>query len=494
MDLVAQAFSALRWNVVIRLSGQVLSWGMTIVVMRLLTPSDYGLLAMCTTLLLALSTLADFGIGAAIVQTPEIDDDKLRKMFGMALLANAVVALLVFASGPVVAQFYAEPALTAVLRVLSLQFIMNAFLAAPRAILQRKLDFRTLALVEFGSTIVGGLLTLGLAAAGKGVWALVLGNLCNLTLQVAALNIVCPPVRLPSFSLTSTGNMLSFGANVTGVGLLWSLWSQSDSLIAGKMLGSELLGAYAIGIHLTSIPASRFSQIVSQVAFSTFSRLQRDPAGVQWYLKRSLVFISVISFPVFWGLSCVAPEVIALTIGSRWSDAVFPIAMMGLIMPFRLIAQFMSITVRSLGRADVEFRSILVTTLVMPLAFYVGCRSGGLLGLSAVWITAYPCVLLWNFSRMFRALGVGPSSLLHVVSAPATAATVMFTALAVLRWSVQGQLNSVSRVALLIASGAVIYLTSLWILDRSTVLSVTQTLFRSLFPSSGRIDKSSLSA
>ncbi|MFN3325138.1 MAG: lipopolysaccharide biosynthesis protein [Bryobacteraceae bacterium] len=470
MDVVSQALTALRWNAVVRLSAQGASWAITVVVMRLLTPDDYGLLAMTTVFLLMLSVLAEFGVGAAIVQAHAIDEHKLRQIFGVALLMNFGAALVVFSGSPLIARFYDEPALVSIVRLFSIQFVMNALMVVPRGLLQRKLNFKGLALIELGATISGGLLTLLMAFAGLGVWSLIAGNLLNLALQVVGLNFASPFLKLPIFSFRTVRTMVTFGASVTGTGLLWSFWSQADSLIAGRLLGRELLGAYAIGAHVVSIPLSRFSQIVSQVAFSTFSRLQDDPAAFRTNLTRSLALLSVGSFPLFWGLSSVAQELIAIVLGPRWSTAVIPITMLALVTPLRLLQQFTSVAARAAGRVEIEFRNTLITALVMPASFYAGCLWGGLEGLCSVWITVYPLLLLWNLRNLFGALGLRLPALLTAALIPGLAAAAMYLATTLLRFWVQGWLDNFPRAVLLTAAGAAVYLGLMWTFDRTGII------------------------
>ncbi len=476
MDIASQATIALRWNAAVRLTGQVVIWSITLLVMRLLTPADYGLMAMTTVFLEFLVVLAEMGMSTAITQAPDIDERKLRQTFGLALLLNLGMALVLLCGAPLISRFYAEPRLTAVVRAFSLQFLMSVWTTIPRGLLQRRLNFRVLSQIQLGGMVANALVTLTMAAAGKGVWALVVGSLTSVLVQVVALNLACPFWKRPLFSLDSAKTMVTFGANITGAALLWLFWSQADALVAGRLLGKHLLGAYAIGNQIASIPLTRFSQIVSQVAFAAFARLQEDPEAVRRSLLRSLSALAMGAFPVFWGVSCTAPELIAVAIGPRWSAAVLPLAILALVMPFRLLSNFMSVAVRSFGRADVDFRNTMAAAVVMPAAFYVGCRSYGMAGLCAAWLTAYPCVLVWNLRNLLRVMNYRSSDLLRVVAVPACAGAAMYAATALLRWWVRPWLTDLPRAGLLVLSGAAVYSGLVWVFDRSTVLTVIRLL------------------
>ena len=159
-----------------RLFSQSFTWAVTLVVVRLLTPADYGLLAMAMIFVGFLSRLAELGLGSAVVQRAEVDTPLLRKAFGLILLVHASLFLLLFISAPLISAFMGEPRLVSLVRVLSALFLISAFQVVPEALLQRRLEFRRQSLNDFRSVIVGSLAVLAAALAGWGVWSLVLGS------------------------------------------------------------------------------------------------------------------------------------------------------------------------------------------------------------------------------------------------------------------------------------------------------------------------------
>ena len=152
-------------------------WALTIVVMRLLNPADYGLMAMGTTVIAFAAMLSEMGLGTAIVQMPKYDPDVVRSIAGMVLLLNLALTLVVMAASPLAALFFHEPRVSAIISVSALQFFVNAIGVAPDAILRREMRFQSLAYVEVAAGVVAGVSTLSCAFYGLGVWSLVLGNL-----------------------------------------------------------------------------------------------------------------------------------------------------------------------------------------------------------------------------------------------------------------------------------------------------------------------------
>lgn len=475
LNVVSQAFTALRWNLAVRLVGQALTWGITILVMRLLAPADYGLLAMATVFVEYVATVAELGLGAAIIQAAEVPERRLRAAFGLILLVNGLAALLFFTVAPLIAVFYQEPRLSAIVRTLSLQFLMTAALLVPQSLASRRLDFKSISMVQIGATVLGGLVTVVLAYSGAGVWALVVGNLVAIFLQVIGLNVVSPFLHLPLWSLEESRSLLSFGGSVTGVRVLWAFWSEADILVAGRVLGKDPLGAYAIAKQLASLPLSRIAGIVTQVAFPAFSRLQSDRGALKAHFLRSLQLLAMLAFPITWGISCVAPELIEVVLGQRWLLAVLPLQVLGVVMPIRLLGQFTSAVVQASGRPAVDLRNAVLYTLILPGSFLIGSRAG-LLGLTSVWVFIFPPLFFLTTKTSLAAVGVSVRALMRAVALPALAALCMYISTDVTRWLLRGSVGSAGRMPVLVAVGGVAYCGCLLLFDRVGAQSVLRLI------------------
>jgi O-antigen/teichoic acid export membrane protein len=222
MSLRQKVLHSLFWIGGTRLLGQAVTWLITIVVIRILTPDDYGLLALATVFVGFLSIFAEAGLGSALVQAPEVDDGKLRAIFAAAILINSAFILLLIACAPFIAHFFSDTRLASVITVLSAQLVLSVFTVIPAAMLTRRLDFRRLSLVSVTGAICGSL-HVGPRALGYGVWSLVGGNLVGAALNTAALNFIAPFLRWPDFSFRGARRLLVFGGQFTGARILWYL-------------------------------------------------------------------------------------------------------------------------------------------------------------------------------------------------------------------------------------------------------------------------------
>src|SRR5215470_8756992 len=391
MNLRAQVLSGFRWMAGMRLLSQLFAWAVTIVVIRLLSPTDYGLLAMATVFLEFFTMIAEFGVGAAAVQAHDMDEPKLRTLFGFAMVVNLALFIITYLTAPLNARYFREPRVVSIVRVLSVQYLLTIFSVIPQAQLARKLDYKGPAVVELSAAITASVTTLVLALAGRGVWALVWGSLASALCRTVGLNLLSPFITTPAFRFRGTRNLLGFGGNVTVTRVLWFFYSQADVLIGGRLLGKDLLGLYSVAMNLASLPARKSSAIINQVSFPAFARIQHDRQRYASSFLLAVRILSFVLFPVLWGMASVAPEMIRVLLGDQWTAVTGPFQLLALSMPLFMFVPFMTTAAQGIGRADIGAMQALIASVVMPAAFVVGSR-WGVTGLAAAWLVGFPLV------------------------------------------------------------------------------------------------------
>jgi O-antigen/teichoic acid export membrane protein len=456
MAFRADVLSGLRWVAGAKLLGQLVTWGITIVVMRILDPEDYGVLAMATVLVAFLAMMAQFGVGAAAVQAVDMDEARLRQIFGLVILINSALFLLLFLTAPLVGWFFDEPRLVAIIRVLGLQFVLMMFSVIPSAQLSRKLDFKGQSLVDLSGAIASSLAALASALAGLGVWSLVWASLVMEAWRGAGLNIIAPFRLWPDFRLRGTRRFLLFGGNLTAARIVWFFYSQADIVIAGKLLGRDLLGVYSVALHLASMPVHKLSAVINQVAFPAFARIQNDREKFASHFLLAVRMLSFAAFPVLWGLSSVASELVVLLLGEKWRAAALPLQLLALIMPLHMLAPFLNTAAQGIGRADIALKQMLLAALVMPIAFVAGSQ-WGLVGLSLAWVLVFPLVLWWGLVIFLPVIGLGVTDVLSAIARPALAALGMYIAVFSVRGLLDPAAHLMVHLAILVLAGALVY-------------------------------------
>ena len=477
--LKQEVAAALRWTSVAKFGGQIVNWAITLVVIRLLLPADYGLMAMINIVIGFLAMIAEMGFGASIVQSAILEPYRLRQMFGAALLANGAIFAGLAAGAPSIALFYHEPRLVSLIQVAALGFLINAFCVVPDSLLRRSLNFKRVSQIEIGSGVIGNLSTLAMAWEGWGVWALVLSGLVSGTVRLVALHAVSREFVAPTFTFAGTRRMMSFSSSLTVTRMLWYWSSQADILIAGKLLGTAPLGIYSVAVHLGSLPMQRVSSIVNNVAFSAFAKIQNDRVAIAANVRLAIRLIALFAFPTLWGLAVVAPEVVRIALGRNWLASTLPLQIVALTIPLRMIGTIVSTTIMSIGRVHIAMVTTLAAAILTPPMFLIGAHYG-VVGLSLAWLGVTPVLFWLNLYRALPHLGLKVSMVFGEMLSSAIGAALMAAAVWVTRIPLVGVGDAV-RLPILIAVGALIYVMFSWTFNRRCSLEAIGLLLPDRF-------------
>ncbi len=465
MTIKEKALSGLRWTAGMRFASQMLTWAMTLVVIRVLSPADYGLLAMATVIIAFISRLSETGLGSAIVQKIEIEPDALKKILGLTLTINLAMSILLSLAAPALAAFFHEDRLVLLIQVMSLQFLGWAFMVIPDAVLQKQMEFRKRSMMDLAGSIISGGTTLACAFGGWGVWSLVAGTFVSLAWRAVGLNIIMGSWVSPSFSFAGLKPYVLFGGSLSLSGLLWFVYTQADVFIGGRWLGKEALGYYTVAMHLGSLFNQRISGILNQVAFPAFSHIQNDLQQVGEKMLLGIRVLSFFGFPCLWGMSAVAPEIVSIILGQKWAPAILPLSILTLIMPLRLIGNFVPNALQGVGRADVGLKNAIWTCILMVSAFLVGVE-WGLAGLSYAWLVGAPLAFLQETVRSMPALGLRKLDMVKSFLPSALASLIMYCAVAATRMLAGLDSTNLSSMVILVFVGGVTYACSALLLNR----------------------------
>ncbi len=455
-NLRGQVLTGLQWVAGARIAGQLFTWLSTLVVIRLLSPEDYGLMTLAIIFVSFGRLFSELGLTPAVVQARDLRDDQLRDVFGAVIVLNVAIIALIWALAPTISRFFEESVLADVLRVLSLQFALTGFATLPEALLQRRMAFRGWSLGNLGSTVAGSVATLVFAWFGYGVWSLVWGNLVNFGLRSIVLNLIVRYVPVPRLDVRNVAPMIRFGGTVSATRVLSFAYQHADYFIIGKLLGKEALGLYSVAFHLAQLPMQRVFEVVNRVAFPAFAKLQTDPAGTGRHYLKGVRLLSLAGVPVCWGMASVAPEAIPLILGEQWTQATLPFQILCLVIPLRMASNLLSPTLQGFGRVDIGFFNMLRTVVVMTVALVVGCQ-WGVVGVALAWMTAWPAVFLFNLGRSLPVIGLARTDLFRNLARPWVVGGIMLAVVGITRYALKPALGDLSLLAAGIAAGAVSY-------------------------------------
>jgi len=278
----------------------------------------------------------------------------------------------------------------------------------------------------------------------------------------------------PIFRRRGLRRHVTFGGTLTAARLVAQFAYQSDILIAGFLLSPQAIGLYSVSLHVATLPIQKIMGVINQVALPAVAKLQNERERLSLRMIEATRLLTVISLPVLWGMSAVAPEFVPAIMGPKWAGAVFPLQTICLVLPMRMLN--IVYTTASLGVGDMRITVVntMASALVLPLAFYVGMH-WGVDGLALAWVVAIPCIFVFRLRKMLRTVDLSPSDLLVCVRAPAIAGGIMFLAVDLARLACDG-LTPGHRLAPLIATGAGAYIASVLLLDRRIVPDVLRAV------------------
>jgi len=294
----------------------------TIVLARLLTPTDFGIVAMVTAITGLASAFTDFGLSEATIQRKDITHEQVSTLFWINVAVGLGLTLVTAALGPVLAGFYREPRLINITLLLSLTFFMGGLRVQPTALLKRQMRFSSLAFRDVASYALAVPIAITMAWRGVGYWALVaLPLMLNFTQMVVSWMMVRWKPGLPRRD-AKVGSMVAFGGKVSASYLILNMNRSLDGVLIGWYWGAAPLGLYSRAYNLLMLPVRQLSVPASSVTIPAFSRLQDEPERFARYYLRAIGLIIWITAPLFGFLFVAAKPVIVLVLGAKWGNAV----------------------------------------------------------------------------------------------------------------------------------------------------------------------------
>jgi O-antigen/teichoic acid export membrane protein len=295
--------------------------GSLMVMARLLSPRDFGLVGMVTAFTGVLSLFRDFGLSAATVQRVNITEHQMSTLFWINLLVGAALSLLTAAVAPLAVAFYHEPHLFWVTIAVGSSFLFNSAGVQHSALLQRQMRFTALAKIDViswaGSTLIG----ISLALAGFGYWALV-----GAAVSLPVVGTICmwfatrwfPGRPRRGVELRS---MMRFGGGLTLTGLIVYVAYNFEKVLLGRFWGAGAVGLYGRAYQLSTIPTDNLNSAVGEVAFSALSRVRDDPPRFRSYFLKAYSLVLALTLPITMAVALFAPELIAVLLGPKWKES-----------------------------------------------------------------------------------------------------------------------------------------------------------------------------
>lgn len=453
--LRAQVRSAVIWRSGTQVFSQLVAWISTFLVIRILSPADYGLFAMTSVVLVLLTLFNGMGFANAAIQQRDGGDRQLRQLFGLLLLFNGALAAIQVAIAPLVADYYRQPIVADLLRFQALIYLTNPFFALGYTVLTRAMDFRRQGQVNIAAALVGALTALGGALAGWGVWTLVAAPLASFAARGFGMLLAARTWIWPSFDFRGARALADYGGIMMAGQLFWFVQTQADILIAGRSFSPTELGFYTTALFLAQIFVTKVVPPLNEVAFSAYTQIQHDRAAVAEGFLKSVRVIMTLAMPFCLGLAAVAEPAVQVLLGDKWLPAAPIVQLLALAMPFMTLHVMFGPATNACGHPGLATRAAIFGAVLMPVCYYVGAGYGAI-GIAASWLVAWPVLTAVAAVWSLRALEIRIGQLRDALLPPVLAGIGMLFAVTLVDQALPAMPQAL-RLALLVTAGGGVF-------------------------------------
>jgi O-antigen/teichoic acid export membrane protein len=462
--VLGKVASGIRWSVLDQGVQQVVRLGVMVVLTKLLSPSEFGLMNMAWVAVLLLSLVYGLGLGEALIQRRDINERHVAVAFTATMAMGVLIAIVTSACSGLIAGFFREPGLQPVLACLSLVVVFQGLEAVPNEMLRKGLHFRDCVISNTIGTVIGGAVALLCGLGGAGVWSLV-GLALTESVVAAALSwwlAIRAGVWRPALSTDrrALGDLIGFSTYVIGQQALWYTQNNVDNLIVGRVLGATALGLYGLAYRVLLYPLQRLTAVLSMVGLPVFSSLSSDRARLREAFLTSLSYAALVSFPLTLGAALVAREFVPLILGEQWLPAVTTLQILALNGPRLALKRLFGDVYQAVGKPQWDFWSTGLTLVAYVPAFLIGVRHG-IAGVAVGLTIAGYLVAPLDLRLAARAVGTRIGGILRAMLPASLATLVMSFVVLCGRLLLPDEGWLALRLTCLVAAGTVVYASAL---------------------------------
>lgn len=480
--------SGMVWGVLERGGVQFCKFVAGLALARILSPTDFGILGLSVMFTGVSGSVANLSFGMAIIQRDDVRPDHFATLFVTQLVMNSTICLALLTLSPYVGAYFGNPLVGSVLAVSSLNFLIRVLGGCPSAMLRRGRGFRALSLSNVIDAAVDVCVSVVFALLGFGVWSLVYGALSGAL--VSNLYLVYASGWRPSLRVTRTAfnEMFAFGAGISISELLTDAADRGANFVIGKVLGTATLGQFEKAQSLMNRPLRDLGRRAQRVLFPVFARIRHEQGRFRAAVRRTVMTVSFIGYPLFVSLIVLAPQVVYVLLGDQWGPAVAPFQILCLTGVPRLLLQMLVTATFVTGSANEEMKR----RAMMAVVTLAGAALGVQWGLPGVAVAITVVTLLGLTSALWqvhRLQLLRPwADVLKPQSIPMAGAILMAVAeRAAQAWALSIGLNPFAVLVVSIPIGCTAYLAAIALLRDESMTRLLSELRGDLMPVTERV-------
>lgn len=423
--LKKKAVTGIAWTSIERFGTYFIQLIISIIIARILSPDDFGIIGMTAIFMAVANTLLDSGFGNALIQNQERNETDYSTAFYFNAVVGVILYAILYLSAPFIAEFYKTPILTPVCRVIGLSLILNSLTIPQTAKLTAEFRFKELSYITIIAQLITGIIAIIAAYYNAGIWALVLQNVSSCLLRILLIEYVTRWIPTKKFSIQSFKWMFSFGSKILCSGIINTIYNNLYTLIIGKIYTPTQVGYYTQGDKFAVLPSSTLLQIVMKVAYPLMAEVQNDTEKLRTAYQKLLRIPTFILYPILVGIIVYAHSLIELLLGEKWIPAVPILQILCLGSFFDPLTHINLNILYVKGRTDLVLKlevikkslAFLILFTMIPFGLWWLCAGRVLYGLVAYIINCYYTAhyidfgfweqMKYNIPIIFKALLMG---------------------------------------------------------------------------------------
>jgi O-antigen/teichoic acid export membrane protein len=480
-QLAVRASSGLRWGAFNQGTQQVVRLGVQVVLTKLLAPSDFGAMALALVVINIGTLIGALGFAQALVQRQRITRRHVDVAFTTSGVVGALLMVVVFAGADTFAQWFNEPDLASLLRVLSIMFLLRGFEGVPNAMLVRQLYIRDFVLSSTIATVAGAAVGIAMAVAGAGLWSLAGMALTESFVATSLAWAFASRARVwsPRFATDRhvLSELLGFSAAASGTRMLLVAQGSIDSIVVGRQLGTDALGQYSLGYRFLFLPLDRLLDAIGGVLEPVLATLQDDRARFQDTLLRVERYVCSLYLPLTLGTAVVAQDLVLVVFGPEWLPAVAPLQILSLNGLRLALVRIHAYACESRGRPRAGLIVVGAQVALGAPASIIAARFGLIWVAVAFTVTGY-IVMPLSFVFLDRITGVGPVRQFVALRGIFFASGAMVVIVLATHHALDSHIGRTTTLIVEVAVGVISYLGVLSLVDRSLLRSVLRDISR----------------
>lgn len=393
-DLAIKTKKGLQWSAIERILTQGVQLGVSLLLARLLGPTAFGLVGMLAVFIAVANVFVDSGFTSALIRKIDRSDNDYITAFYYNIAMAGGIYIILYITSPYISNFYLQPELQALLRVLGITVLINAFTLIPRVKLNVEMDFKTQAKISIISILISGSVSIALALNDHGAWALVAQYMLNATCSMLLFNIFSPWVPRGTITKQSFNYLFGYGSKILISSMLDVVYNNIYQIIIGKKFNPSMVGQFTQANQLASMPAMTLTSIIQRVTFPLFSQLQEHPDNMESAYRLTLKMAAIIIFPLIVCLGLIAQPLLTELLGPQWKMAASLLSVLSLgFMLYPIHATNLNL-LQVLGRSDLFLKLEIVKKVIGVVILVLSIPYGVLAMCIGLSITSYLSLLL----------------------------------------------------------------------------------------------------